>query len=91
MLGESDPDERGARQCVNQLTSDLFELDDTPELLADQHRVDAVIELRDDISHGNHPISVEMIELASAETDALEEAAFRVLETIRVKRLQAES
>ncbi|MCD0458648.1 hypothetical protein [Roseiconus lacunae] len=85
------PDERGARKCVTQLTSDLFGPDDTPELLGDEDRVKAVIKLRNDISHGNHPISVDMIEKASDETDLLEEAAFRVLESLRAKQMQFES
>lgn len=75
--------DRGVRKSVAQLTNDLFSGGKTPELLRDEARVRRIVTLRNDISHGNVPITVDMIDTASDELEALEEAAFAVLDRIR--------
>ncbi|MEX0939036.1 MAG: hypothetical protein WDZ59_14330 [Pirellulales bacterium] len=78
----------GVRKCIRQLTDDLFhDQDGIPELLRDADRVKRVVKMRNDISHGNEPVTVDMIETASEELTALEEAAFTVLVRIRHMRL----
>jgi hypothetical protein len=84
------PNDGGVRKSVAQLTSDLFSEGDSPELLRDDARVRDVVKLRNDISHGNVPITVEMIDTASDELEALEEAAFAVLDRIRRNMFQNE-
>jgi hypothetical protein len=82
--------EKGVRKSVAQLTADLFSSGGTPALLQDAARVKRVIDLRNDISHGNVPITVDMIDTASDELEALEEAAFAVLDRIRRNMFQHE-
>jgi hypothetical protein len=78
----------GVRKCVAQLTMDLFEGDAVPELLQDEARVKKVIDLRNNISHGKVPISMDMIDMASGELEPLEEASFVVLSRIRQTKLK---
>lgn len=78
----------GVRKSVAQLTADLFVLGSAPELLKDDERVKSVVKLRNDISHGNVPITLDMIDLASEELEALEEAAFAVLDQMRRTKLE---
>ena len=82
--------DRGVRKSVAQLISDLFSDGSIPELLRDEARVKRVVTLRNDISHGNVPITVDMIDTASEELEALEEAAFAVLSNIRLSKLKIE-
>ncbi len=79
--------DRGVRKRVAQLTTDLFEAGETPNLLKDAARVKRVIDMRNDISHGNVPISMDMIDTASEELEALEAAAFAVLDRMRRTKL----
>jgi hypothetical protein len=78
----------GVRKSVAQLTADLFAPGSAPELLSDEQRVRSVVKLRNDISHGNEPITLSMIDLASEELEALEEAAFAVLDQMRRTKLE---
>lgn len=80
--------EGGVRKAVAQLTKDLFSGDDAPVLLSDDERVKRVVKLRNDISHGNLPITPDMIENANQELSALEQAAFSVLEQTRKTKLE---
>jgi len=80
--------EGGVRKTVAQLTKDLFTGDDTPAILSDDERVKRAVKLRNDILHGNEPITVNMIENASQELSALEQAAFSVLERMRKDKLE---
>lgn len=80
----------GVRKCVAQLTADLFPASNTdaiPELLRDSERIRLAVKLRNDIAHGNEPITVDMIERAGEELQSLEDAAFSVLMRIRETRL----
>lgn len=85
-----EPDDKGVRKSVAQLTSDLFEHESAPKLLQDAERVRQVVQLRNDISHGNKPITVDMIDAASDELEFMEEAAFAVLTRVRQQKLTAE-
>ena len=78
----------GVRKTVAQLTKDLFSGENAPALLRDEERVKRVVKLRNDISHGNEPITVDMIENASQELSSLEHAAFSVLEQMRKTKLE---
>jgi len=78
----------GVRKAVAQLTRDLFANGDAPDLLNDDERVRKVVKLRNDISHGNEPITITMIEGASQELPVLEQAAFTVLDQMRKTKLQ---
>ena len=80
----------GVRKSVAQLTTDLFEIGSIPELLQDEDRVKSIITLRNNISHGNVPITIDMIETASEELEALEEAAFAVLDRMRRTKIKIE-
>ena len=82
--GENDS---SVRKIVAQLTTDLFPKDSVPELLQDEGRVKKVIKMRNDISHGNEPVTVDMIDTVSQEIAPLEEAAFAVLDRLRLTQL----
>jgi hypothetical protein len=81
-------EDKGVRKSVAQLKSDLFHDNSIPEMLKDSDRVKRVVELRNNISHGNVPITLDMIDLASEELEALEEAAFAVLDQMRRTKLE---
>ena len=83
-------EDRGVKKSVAQLTADLFATGTIPILLQDEVRVKRVIKMRNDISHGNEPINVDMIDTVSAELEPLEEAAFAVLSRMRQIKLNVE-
>lgn len=76
-----------AKPCVLQLASELFAEGGMPETLSDAERVGDIIELRNDLSHGNIPITGEVIEQAARHLNPLEEAAYAVLNRIRRDRI----
>lgn len=76
----------GMLKLMTQLTEDLFGECAAPELLSDIERIRIVKQLRNDISHGNEPISVNMIESVNEQLPAIQDAAFCVLDCFR-KRL----
>lgn len=78
-----------AKACVVQLAADLFVVGDAPEALADEKRIAEVVELRNNLSHGNIPITGEVIDQAHSQLKVLEEAAFEVLDRIRRSRVAA--
>lgn len=81
-------DEGGMQRAIIQLRDDLFHGAGVPELLADEARIKAAKTLRDDISHGNEPITIEMIEYASRELPAIQDAAFCILDCLRTRGLE---
>lgn len=85
-----DIDENKTKKYVEQLTADLFQKQRVPALLADNKTVSKVLKLRNDLSHGNEPITPDVIESASGYLKSLEESAFAVLHEIRRKRLVSE-
>jgi hypothetical protein len=69
------------------LVLDLFSSDEAPEILSDGASLKRIKSLRDDLSHGNIPITLEVIDEASRYAMPLEQAAFHVLQEIRLRRL----
>jgi hypothetical protein len=85
-----DEKERGrAKPCVVQLVAELFPEGDVPDSLSADKRIGEVIQLRNDLSHGNVPITGEVIEQATGHLKPLEQAAYEVLE--RIKRTRVSS
>lgn len=78
----------GVLKSVLQVTRDLFDESSVPQLLRDEGRIRRVKTLRNNISHGNEPISIDMIDAASQELDSLQEAAYAILSRIREKKLK---
>jgi hypothetical protein len=72
-----------AKNCVRQFVEQhgLGEVSDG--LLADEGELKKVVELRNDVSHGNEPITPDLIEESSDLIKPLEEAAFECLAAIR--------
>lgn len=75
------------RKCVAQLTSDLFRNRDVPTTLSDSDAISTIVKLRNDLSHGNSPITLEVIDAATGFLKPLEAAAFAVLEKVRLEKL----
>jgi hypothetical protein len=78
----------GLLKAITQLTDDLFDDSNTPELLSDIDRIKTVKELRNDISHGNKPITIDMIDYANEQLPALQDAAFCILDCFRQRCLE---
>jgi len=72
-----------AKNCVRQFVAERGLTEISGGLLADEKRLKRIIELRNDVSHGNEPITPALIEDASALTQPLEEAAVASLTAIR--------
>lgn len=70
------------KQCVEQLTSDIFRNSPRPAALEPDH-VNRIVKLRNDISHGNIPITIELIDAASDYLEELENAAYGILAHLR--------
>lgn len=82
-----DEKDRGkAKSCVTQLVAELFSGNDVPESLSADKRIGEIIQLRNDLSHGNVPITGEVIDQANGHLKPLEQAAYEVLE--RLKRIR---
>lgn len=79
-----------AKRLVEQLVSDLFSGKAVPAILADSETVSQMKKLRDDLSHGNIPLTLEVIDTATGFLKPLEEAAFSVLNRIRHLKLDCE-
>ena len=75
------------KKCVEQLCADLFDAKAVPEVLGDRGTVSRIIKLRNDLSHGNDPITLELIDETTAYLKKLEHAAFNVLQAVRNTRL----
>ncbi|MBA3481089.1 MAG: hypothetical protein H0T51_04655 [Pirellulales bacterium] len=78
-----------AKKCVGQLVSDLFVDGSAPAILTDQGAIKQIVELRNDLSHGNIPITLEVIDLATSHLKVLEDAAFSVLQRVKHAKLPA--
>jgi hypothetical protein len=78
------------KDCVQQLTHDLFSDSSAPNILRDQKMVSDIIQLRNDLSHGNIPITLEVIDAATSRLKPLEHAAFLVLHGIRQNCLKCQ-
>lgn len=83
-----DEKDRGkAKPCVTQLVAELFPGDYVPEPLSADKCIGEIIQLRNDLSHGNVPITGEVIDQASRHLKPLEQAAYEVLERIKRARV----
>jgi hypothetical protein len=80
-------DKGNAKPCVIQLATDLFRDGDVPDSLSTDKRIGEIIQLRNDLSHGNVPITPEVIDQASGHLKPLEQAACDVLERIKRTRV----
>ena len=83
----AEKDRGKAKPCVTQLVAELFPGDDVPEALSADARIGEIMQLRNDLSHGNIPITGEVIDQASSHLKPLEEAAHEVLELIKRTRI----
>jgi len=83
-LDKKDRDQ--AEPCVAQLVAELFPGDDVPESLSADRRVAEIIQILNDLSHGNVPITGDVIDRASGHLKPLEQAAYEVLERLRRSR-----
>ena len=79
------------KKCVSQLTCDLFQKASMPEVFADPDAISQIVKLRNDLSHGNIPITPEIIDTATSYLEPLEDAAFAVLNKVRLSKLVCES
>jgi hypothetical protein len=75
------------KKCVEQLMRDLFNGAAAPDVLRDPQVVSEIVKLRNDLSHGNVPITLEVIDAATLRLKPLEHAAFMVLQGVRQKCL----
>jgi hypothetical protein len=76
-------DKGKVRACVRQFAND-FQLGNVANsLLLNDNELRRIIKLRNDISHGNEPITPQLIESASELTKPLEEAAFESLNAVK--------
>lgn len=83
-----DEKDRGkAKPCVTQLVADLFQGVDVPESLSTDKRIGEILQLRNNLSHGNVPITGEVIDQASGHLKPLEQAAYEVLQRIKQSRV----
>ena len=76
----------GTKRAIAQLTEDLFP-QAAPSLLASRDQVKRAWDLRNDISHGNEPITVELVEQANEMLQEAENAAFALLHEVRLQKL----
>lgn len=76
-----------AKKCVQQLTADLFKVEPLPRVLGDTKVVKEIVDLRNKLSHGKIPITLEVIDCATEQREGLEEAAYAVLQRIREEKL----
>jgi hypothetical protein len=72
-----------SKNCVRQFVSERDLAEVANGLLADEKRLKKIVDLRNDVSHGNEPITPTLIEDASELIRPLEEAAFACLAVIR--------
>lgn len=78
------------KQCVDQLMRDLFTGTTAPDIFQCPETVPEIVRLRNDLSHGNIPITLEVIDLAASHLKSLEQTAFLMLEGVRLKHLICE-
>ena len=60
-----------AKPCIAQLAGELFLEDDIPECLSVAKCVDEIVKLRNDLSHGNVPITGDVIDLAAIDSQVV--------------------
>jgi hypothetical protein len=75
-----------AKFQIDQLLTDLFP-SGSPPVLSDEKQRNLCHKLRNDLSHGNVPITVELIDQVTSYVQPLEDAAYAVLDAIRQNKL----
>lgn len=81
-------EERGyAKPCVRKLASDLNLSWVANGLLQDEPVLKRIVDLRNDVSHGNEPITPALIEEAADLRERLEETAYQTLFAVRQTQL----
>ncbi len=75
--------------CVAQLRDDIFPKN--ASAILDDKTVSEIVKLRNDISHGNVPITPDIIDAASNFIPQLEDVAFSILTRLRETTLVADS
>ena len=81
-------EDRGrAKPCVRKLAADLDLTRVGNGILQDDALLKRIVDLRNDVSHGNEPITPKLIEEAADLRESLEEAAFKTLQAIRQAKL----
>ncbi len=78
---------RPIKERIHQLVSDLFQKNYRPDALVDQRILGKIVKLRNNLSHGNVPITPALIEEASQYLQPLEDAAYAVLQVLRQTKL----
>lgn len=76
-----------AKKCVEQLAVDFFKKNECPEILRNPISISEIIKMRNDLSHGNIPVTLDVIEYTSEKTKQLELAAFKILQKFRANYL----
>ncbi|MCC7086902.1 MAG: hypothetical protein IT427_18030 [Pirellulales bacterium] len=79
------------RQHIEQLMADLSGKISIPEILRQPQTVSKLFSMRNNLSHGNEPITPALIEETEAYLKPLEDAAFAVLQGVRETQLECES
>ena len=76
-----------AKSCVAQLVVDLFSSGEVPTCISSSDRISKIVNLRNDLSHGNIPITSDVIDQASGHLEPLKKAAWEVLKQLRLKQI----
>ncbi|OYP38045.1 hypothetical protein CGZ80_03685 [Rhodopirellula sp. MGV] len=84
---DTDKNKSPVKKCIAQLTTDIFSTDNCPHILASAVDVNEMYRLRCEISHGNLPITPNLIESVDQFIGPLEDAAYQVLTAMREKYL----
>ena len=82
--------EKTTKNCILQFVTNRRLTQASKDLLQDKEKLKQIIKLRNDVSHGNSPITPELIETASNFISPLEEAAYAFLACIRETINQSE-
>lgn len=86
---DEDKQDSNVRMCVAQLRDDVFPKN--ASAILDDKTVSEIVKLRNDISHGNVPITPDIIDAASNFIPQLEDVAFSILTRLRETTLVADS
>ena len=79
------------KKYLDQLVADLFRDGSVPEILSDAAAVERVKSLWNGLTHGNIPITLEVIDEAKDQLKPLEDAAFSILQQIRECKLTCDT
>lgn len=80
-------DKSRAIPVISAFAAQFFQANETPELFTNLKTLKDVYEIRNDISHANVPLNLELIEKCHDQVDMAEEAAHRVISAAMKKVL----